>query len=145
MDVCVVVFFKQKTAYEMRISDWSSDVCSSDLIDHRPVGCFDPEARQLLKAPEADRFKLAGEQQTEPAMERFLGVDAFEVVGRIEEVLPSGLALPARQSAKTVQAPRDCRDEAALAAHISRHRSESRGGRLMIGRASCRARVCHDV
>src|SRR3546814_10844787 len=26
-------FFKQKTAYEMRISDWSSDVCSSDLIE----------------------------------------------------------------------------------------------------------------
>src|SRR3546814_5280161 len=33
---CVVFlcfFFKQKTAYEMRISDWSSDVCSSDLED----------------------------------------------------------------------------------------------------------------
>src|SRR3546814_4720980 len=33
-----VFFFKQKTAYEMRISDWSSDVCSSDLgepYDHR--------------------------------------------------------------------------------------------------------------
>src|SRR3546814_9417999 len=29
--VCFVFFFKQKTAYEMRISDWSSDVCSSDL------------------------------------------------------------------------------------------------------------------
>src|SRR3546814_1787511 len=29
--VVCVVFFKQKTAYEMRISDWSSDVCSSDL------------------------------------------------------------------------------------------------------------------
>src|SRR3546814_2329535 len=29
----VFCFFKQKTAYEMRISDWSSDVCSSDLID----------------------------------------------------------------------------------------------------------------
>src|SRR3546814_7829647 len=28
-------FFKQKTAYEMRISDWSSDVCSSDLAAHR--------------------------------------------------------------------------------------------------------------
>src|SRR3546814_12260843 len=28
----VVFFFKQKTAYEMRISDWSSDVCSSDLM-----------------------------------------------------------------------------------------------------------------
>src|SRR3546814_2038635 len=28
-------FFKQKTAYEMRISDWSSDVCSSDLVEKR--------------------------------------------------------------------------------------------------------------
>src|SRR3546814_1587096 len=27
----IIFFFKQKTAYEMRISDWSSDVCSSDL------------------------------------------------------------------------------------------------------------------
>src|SRR3546814_2767727 len=33
---CVVFFFKQKTAYEMRISDWSSDVCSSDLPSVRP-------------------------------------------------------------------------------------------------------------
>src|SRR3546814_7597927 len=35
IDCCygVVFFFKQKTAYEMRISDWSSDVCSSDLRD----------------------------------------------------------------------------------------------------------------
>src|SRR3546814_5703073 len=29
-----IFFFKQKTAYEMRISDWSSDVCSSDLRRH---------------------------------------------------------------------------------------------------------------
>src|SRR3546814_3606281 len=29
--LCIVFFCKQKTAYEMRISDWSSDVCSSDL------------------------------------------------------------------------------------------------------------------
>src|SRR3546814_5660948 len=37
--IFVVFFFKQKTAYEMRISDWSSDVCSSDLIAprHRPA------------------------------------------------------------------------------------------------------------
>src|SRR3546814_9265588 len=32
-----VFFFKQKTAYEMRISDWSSDVCSSDLISDLPA------------------------------------------------------------------------------------------------------------
>src|SRR3546814_7545070 len=42
MFVCVrdflcFVFFKQKTAYELRISDWSSDVCSSDLA-HGVVG-----------------------------------------------------------------------------------------------------------
>src|SRR3546814_2572266 len=32
LDSCCFFFFKQKTAYEMRISDWSSDVCSSDLV-----------------------------------------------------------------------------------------------------------------
>src|SRR3546814_10210385 len=41
-------FFKQKTAYEMRISDWSSDVCSSDLILHPPAGRsgFYPDKRR---------------------------------------------------------------------------------------------------
>src|SRR3546814_5255004 len=33
--MCFFFFFKQKTAYEMRISDWSSDVCSSDLLFDR--------------------------------------------------------------------------------------------------------------
>src|SRR3546814_6501930 len=32
LDDLIFFFFKQKTAYEMRISDWSSDVCSSDLM-----------------------------------------------------------------------------------------------------------------
>src|SRR3546814_8620815 len=31
--MCMIFCFKQKTAYEMRISDWSSDVCSSDLTN----------------------------------------------------------------------------------------------------------------
>src|SRR3546814_4633715 len=35
--VLVFFFFKQKTAYEMRISDWSSDVCSSDLMSVIPT------------------------------------------------------------------------------------------------------------
>src|SRR3546814_5395461 len=45
-----VFFFKQKTAYEMRISDWSSDVCSSDLIRAgcRSARCLEPlEAESL--------------------------------------------------------------------------------------------------
>src|SRR3546814_20814614 len=33
MHCVILLFFKQKTAYELRISDWSSDVCSSDLAD----------------------------------------------------------------------------------------------------------------
>src|SRR3546814_10048603 len=37
-DYLIFFFFKQKTAYEMRISDWSSDVCSSDLYWLRAVG-----------------------------------------------------------------------------------------------------------
>src|SRR3546814_2269537 len=47
--LCFIVwffFFKQKTAYEMRISDWSSDVCSSDLFD----------------GYEGERFEVLGEQ-----------------------------------------------------------------------------------
>src|SRR3546814_19463854 len=36
--ICCIVFFKQKTAYEMRISDWSSDVCSSDLLKITTIG-----------------------------------------------------------------------------------------------------------
>src|SRR3546814_10204487 len=50
-----VFCFKQKTAYEVRISDWSSDVCSSDLCAHRAKadrgGEIDPEvARRLAEA-----------------------------------------------------------------------------------------------
>src|SRR3546814_7068213 len=37
LDLLFFFFFKQKTAYEVRISDWSSDVCSSDLIVGRPL------------------------------------------------------------------------------------------------------------
>src|SRR3546814_8185698 len=46
--ICVLYFFffKQKTAYEMRISDWSSDVCSSDL----------PQQLPRLKDPRMDRL-----------------------------------------------------------------------------------------
>src|SRR3546814_14817151 len=38
MLISVFFFFKQKTAYEMRISDWSSDVCSSDLVGYQLQG-----------------------------------------------------------------------------------------------------------
>src|SRR3546814_6617675 len=66
-------FFKQKTAYEMRISDWSSDVCSSDLSARRRRGGGsrpwsslrsgrDGAARRraLARHPDADGECLAG-------------------------------------------------------------------------------------
>src|SRR3546814_1813329 len=40
------VFFKQKTAYEMRISDWSSDVCSSDLDGPSDLLCDRPRQQE---------------------------------------------------------------------------------------------------
>src|SRR3546814_4694867 len=50
--IILFFFFKQKTAYEMRISDWSSDVCSSDLptCPLSPTICVSrPEADRLLQ------------------------------------------------------------------------------------------------
>src|SRR3546814_10117846 len=66
-------FFKQKTAYEMRISDWSSDVCSSDLLS---VRCREDGRRHRLfpqqrdgrfhvQARRAERFRArAGQGQS---------------------------------------------------------------------------------
>src|SRR3546814_10978455 len=44
----MMLFVKQKTAYEMRISDWSSDVCSSDLVDVGDVVALEEVARHGL-------------------------------------------------------------------------------------------------
>src|SRR3546814_4317431 len=59
MIVCIVVytfcddffFFKQKTAYEMRISDWSSDVCSSDLSCEPELSAWPGSVSQGLYRP----------------------------------------------------------------------------------------------
>src|SRR3546814_18570819 len=45
--------FKQKTAYEMRISDWSSDVCSSDLQPRHPAHARDRALRGGCRQPRA--------------------------------------------------------------------------------------------
>src|SRR3546814_2879590 len=44
----LVFFFKQKTAYEMRISDWSSDVCSSDILLRIALGHVAADEEMLL-------------------------------------------------------------------------------------------------
>src|SRR3546814_4456328 len=52
-----VFFFKKKTAYKMRISDWSSDVCSSDLLHSRRLRIDQPDGGALdISAPVPDHF-----------------------------------------------------------------------------------------
>src|SRR3546814_19473117 len=69
-------FFKQKTAYHMRISDWSSDVCSSDLFDrvhHRQRGAAGDlgHAADIARGDElrADRFDIRRLAVAEPRRE----------------------------------------------------------------------------
>src|SRR3546814_3747701 len=64
MDLCLF-FFKQKTAYEMRISGWSSDVCSSDLFQD-PYSSLNPRKRvaSLISMPlRAHRIGTSQEQR----------------------------------------------------------------------------------
>src|SRR3546814_4606315 len=63
--ILIIFIFKQKTAYEMRISDWSSDVCSSDLAPRtrdrlQPFAEFAVQAvEQGLAPPGVDRPHVA--------------------------------------------------------------------------------------
>src|SRR3546814_18783716 len=73
-----VFFFKQKTAYEMRISDWSSDVCSSDLRGRiaalgprRRVGAGGPDA--TLRAQAFDRIGAGVHGLDPPAWDAAFG------------------------------------------------------------------------
>src|SRR3546814_6658272 len=65
-----VFFFKQKTAYERRISDWSSDVCSSDL-----AGC---DLRGAKRVAEDCRVRIAS-IDSQPSGHRFLVTASFGV------------------------------------------------------------------
>src|SRR3546814_3204856 len=80
-------FFKQKTAYEMRISDWSSDVCSSDLLDlvlagrleHVRAGQHGQHAERLVVLDEAHAAHVRGEH-----------VDLPGALGVLERVVEQG-------------------------------------------------------
>src|SRR3546814_10371069 len=64
---CVVFFFKRKTAYELRISDWSSDVCSSDLVQD---AVFDRTVADRVSAIRDTVVRDLGATLTEPPMRR---------------------------------------------------------------------------
>src|SRR3546814_469985 len=80
----VFFFFKQKTAYEMRISDWSSDVCSSDLVCRQQVDTHNLRFRaQLLDylSPAARRNAEIDDMPRLPDQPVFL-IQFDELVGR---------------------------------------------------------------
>src|SRR3546814_6937951 len=66
-------FFKQKTAYEMRISDWSSDVCSSDL----PIGTRVP-IELIRNGKRMTVTAVVGERPSEQKLAESLGGDFSE-------------------------------------------------------------------
>src|SRR3546814_10813898 len=57
-------FFKQKTAYELRISDWSSDVCSSDLSEPPPKRPRRSSPKPQLQRRSHDRRLRSGKPNT---------------------------------------------------------------------------------
>src|SRR3546814_4599672 len=87
--LCVVAllprffFFKQKTAYEMRISDWSSDVCSSDL--GRLFACAGPAGRPGVHGPDRETHHRPRAQLAAHRLPAGLGYRAHAAGRRSEE------------------------------------------------------------
>src|SRR3546814_12741004 len=82
----LVFFFKQKTAYEVRISDWSSDVCSSDLSLPRQTCGHHAPGRGIAdgKQPVGDRLPLDDQIEREaypPVVERRPPGVEHEIIG----------------------------------------------------------------
>src|SRR3546814_1824939 len=88
-EFCSFFFFKQQTAYELRISDWSSDVCSSDLLLQRLIGlCSRRESTlypllcEALLVVAARRHELAVARSLLGPLSTLVGVLTREEIGR---------------------------------------------------------------
>src|SRR3546814_8888550 len=106
----LVLFFKQKTAYEMRISDWSSDVCSSDLAERVDGACtiFGFILVFIYKCAFLDRIavgQLVGYQQWACRQDHVVAVFAayaqYVVVGRTVRLVHDALIATARSEEHT--------------------------------------------
>src|SRR3546814_11402720 len=109
---CCVFFFKQKTAYEIRISDWSSDVCSSDLDeDNRDGrGQDQPGADERPGAPALRRMKLEQHETGQREDEAGEGED-------VDEPAPRGARVAALMKVVEIGTP-------AAVGDLARHRPD---------------------
>src|SRR3546814_13710398 len=126
--VCVIFavlffFFKQKTAYEMRISDWSSDVCSSDLPMERS-----PMAIMPASTPG-------------PTMVTSISAQMSELMEREETMMKRATGLTSVTLGVVLRAARKATGTAMMIAS----KVPSVAMLMEIGRASCRERVCQYV
>src|SRR3546814_4659721 len=81
--VVIFFFFKQKTAYEMRISDWSSDVCSSDLGSHPRRSAGADDIRNYAYAVLISSSRLSRAALAQPCGEPF--AQAVRIIGLVGE------------------------------------------------------------
>src|SRR3546814_11383808 len=133
----VIFFFKQKTAYEMRISDWS-DVCSSDLIlviDLQEPDPEDESGEKLIREPRVFINPVFSDESEEHSVyqEGCLSVpEQYAEVTRPAEVTVDWQDADGKHHRE--------RMTGLMATCIPHEHAHPEG--LQIGRASCRDRVC---
>src|SRR3546814_13874872 len=129
-------FFKQKTAYEMRISDWSSDVCSSDLHGRLDVITLLERALQLRPRATGEHLRTFLPADVE------IAEDLFHLLARCLGA-DHGFGLERAAHADRRNALERALHEALLDAPLAQR--ATRDGTHQTGRASSRARVCQYV
>src|SRR3546814_13529011 len=102
--MCCIFFFKQKTAYEMRISDWSSDVCSSDRHPAREVA-------EALESEMEARAHRAGQPNLARPLGSHLPV-SIRTLATSKTVMPGPRPEPLGQPPSHTTGRASCRESA---------------------------------
>src|SRR3546814_5030865 len=166
----LIFFFKQKTAYEMRISDWSSDVCSSDLevgidfdlfdvaeifkttpyiADLKPGGnyvakdMYEAGGVYMLMKTLLDGGFLHGNCMTVTG--KTLGENIDEITWNPDQKVIYDVKNPLTPTGGVVGLKGSLAPDGAIVKVAGMHRLQFSGPARELGRASCRERVCQYV